>query len=157
MNRNIISILIRRRPFWLLPLEIYFEQTTFRCEDYQVLWSERVIQVDSLRFEVARSRSPWGQAKMLWVMECDGFYLESLQKQTQYLDLLRKVNNDEVFIDEIAEELTVRSDRIETDSPLRLCALTLPRCPECFTAISSDQTVVAQVARKSRREAEKRN
>lgn len=43
---------------------------------------------------------------MLWVLESEGFFLESLQKQTHYRELLRMVPDD-VFLDELAEDLTV--------------------------------------------------
>jgi hypothetical protein len=52
-------------------------------------------------------------------MECDSFYLESLEKQTRYRDLLRKVPDD-VFLDELAEDLTVSGlqvvPQLRTDS-----------------------------------------
>ena len=43
---------------------------------------------------------------MLWVMNSDGFFIETLQNQTHYRDLLRKIP-DEVYLDELAEDLTV--------------------------------------------------
>ena len=45
---------------------------------------------------------------MLWVMEYDAFHLETLQRLSRYPDLLRLVPDD-VFLDELAEDLTVSS------------------------------------------------
>ena len=42
-------------------------------------------------------------------MEYDGFFIETLQRLTHYRDLLRKVP-DEIFLDELAEDLTVSYD-----------------------------------------------
>jgi len=59
---------------------------------------------------------------MLWVMESDGFYIESLQKQTQYRTLLCKVP-DEIFLDEVAEELTNISRKNLVTRMSLLCTL----------------------------------
>jgi len=45
------------------------------------------------------------EGKMLWVMEGDGFYIESLEQSSHYRELLRLVP-DEIFLDELAEDLT---------------------------------------------------
>jgi len=42
---------------------------------------------------------------MIWPMENDAFYVETLQKCTHYNLLVRKVPDD-VFLDELAEELS---------------------------------------------------
>lgn len=47
--------------------------------------------------------------KIIQVLECDMFLLENLQKHTRYEDFLRQMGGDEVYLDEIAEELTVSS------------------------------------------------
>jgi len=59
---------------------------------------------------------------MLWVMEGEGFYLETLENQSHYRSLLRLVPDD-IFLDELAEDLTdaVKRNLVTRLSMIRSC------------------------------------
>jgi HKD family nuclease len=44
---------------------------------------------------------------MLWTMAQDGFWIEDLERQQQYQELLIKLGRNPTILQELAEELTV--------------------------------------------------